>query len=444
MCVLAYLGFACCFLSVIPAYVLLFFIAFTWPLTFFDGVLWGGAVYSIQLLPVFLSLYYIAGKTSLVFGWLILALYFAVQSGYWFFLLGLARVFFTGIFSRIIAFSSLTTLYFWWLDTGALFVFDYWEGCCLFNPLIPLVQAPQLLYMLPFVGITGMVLLFFLTVVICAAGIIARPWGVFILLGALCGWWLIGFFMPTWQINRPIRPVWLDTIGVVQTNFFPCEKVYPEMAIFELCDQIALLYKAKPNCRLIITPESAVPCYINRYLDACGRLCKVIGSAHLLLGAYRYDEAGVYNCCYWFQQSGIAGCVGKQRGVPFIERIPRLFDYAWLRGWFLEGTDTFVSSGEPQHFIIDNHIIQPVICSDLFFNANCFKAKTLNNQNNQIKKQKIIFFALVNDSWFVGDYLANCLWSVAWLRASAAGAQLLYCSYRKSRFIDRYAEVWNL
>lgn len=421
-----------CGVLIFPTYILLFWVFITKEVGFCSGYIWGVVAYGFYFLPLFFCLASLAQTWHLYCAWVGFVLYCSVFSGFWFYLVGVIQKKLTKPAFRIISAILITFGHIIFIDKVLLCIFDVVEGLPILNPLIPLVSYSFWLGWLPVFGIMGMWFLFLVTVSSMTLFFINPIKYHFLFVFLILFFW---FFPSIFFHHISEKPSWLNYSAALQPQAFIYEKEGLYACIGDICSKIVQVRKNNPSLHYIFMPESTLPFVGDHVKKACSCLSENNQDITMVLGGYSQSFYGIYNSCYIFEGGKIAVCCNKSHGIPFVERIPYLFDYHLFRSWFLLNQEPFeLDKHMREPVILDTEFdFIPALCSELFFSNDIYR-----NASDKI------ILGLVNDGWFIETFFPDLLWSCAQLRARSYSKPLLYVSYTRALFLDKDGSVVNI
>lgn len=414
-----------------------------------EGFAWGLIFYGVAMNGVAIMLYQKMEGPFRLGGYVVLVLYYAVQSAAWFWLTERIKKMIGGyaLYRGLFVWTVTTIIYLWFIDTKSLWILGRAEGYPFVHILLPLASKPVWLWSVSWLGHQGVLI-----------GIITGCAGV-------AWWWherrgaflIMGFFpvLVGWVIPRTDeQPVFLGRIGYIKppegNHEFPPEiGCRIEQDIEKLCAQY-------PIIRLIVMPESTCRFPLNEYrrctIARWGRKEKndtklIMGNKeevnkkadkgnnqmYFIIGSHRTDNKMLFNTCYFVNSCRIIQTYDKQNLIPFGECFPPLWQnvFPFLKEGFIDDRILFDrgSSTSPVmniHLSHNQHLrLKPLICSELFF-APSPPSST----------EKII--ALVNDGWVDGaPYMQRLLLYTATLRAVEWGVPILYVAHSGAWWISQ-------
>lgn len=293
------------------------------------------------------------------------------------------------------------------------------EGYWCLHPLVPWMSHPQILSWLPWWGVWGATLHFFVLVYL----VFSLRWNVVVF---CCMPWITGFLTDC----PSARPALLDKVGVIQLPFYlQCNDIHARVEAFnKACDD---LVTCNPSAHIIVSPESLFPLYLNKHDSVL--TCIEKKGVRLFVGGYRIDNQEAYNSCYYFD--GTAWSVyDKQHGVFFVERIPWFCFNCVICNSLLRGFLPFTCGvgSRPVCRVADIHLV-PFLCSEVFM-QDCIERASCS----------MTMCALINDAWFAQSSISDLLFYSVVLRARARKMAVLYVSYTRAIFIDAAGFCWPL
>ncbi|HEB41490.1 MAG TPA: hypothetical protein ENI08_00530 [Candidatus Dependentiae bacterium] len=226
-------------------------------------------------------------------------------------------------------------------------------------------------------------------------------------------------------------PSYLSKIGYVRP---PKSEAYPLDVAQEIQGAITDLLQQRSDVNCIVMPESSYPFPLNEDQDMIDLWCDnaLPDDVSLLIGAHRREQHALHNCVYLLNQGRIVNFYDKRHMMPFVEKVPSLWNiFTCFYTLFLQKNREFSPGNRPNVlFTLSNNVtFVPRICSELFFD-------TTGNRDHIIQKD-IPMLLVVNDSWFLGEYMRNLICLYAKLKAIEEGREILYVGHYHALWINR-------
>ena len=392
----------------------LFYAASMYRLTAWHGLLWGSIFFTVQSAGVGVSLYHMATGP-----WYMCIVPGLLIVGY----LTLFPVVLFGLLdyvARSISPSHVVTLILW---TGGLCgmtsIIDWYcfiplgtmQGYTIMNPLIPLVTYPQLLRLVPYLGVEVMMLLLLAVAATITACIIYRSYTAMCCALLVSLPWLIVLCLP---MRHTQAPTWLSRIAVLPI-------VYPTLgngavAAQSLLHDLSSIVHQHPSVDIVIVPESALTGLLidqlcqRKWPERCAQV-------HLIAGSNSWMNGRYCNCALWIKGGERKACFAKRRLIPPIEYMPRacsgLHSLYFSCNIAMEPSDN-----ERPCFKLDAtmHCV-PYICSELFLSV----------APDDTYESPLIL--LVHDAWCKAEYLVQCMYLCARFKAIAWQRDVVYASF---------------
>jgi len=405
----------------------LLYAACMFKLTAWHGFVWGLIFFSMQCVGLVFSLYRMATGS-----W-----YMCIAPGI-FFIVYMAlypMVLFALLKSvmRFIDYSHVTTLVLWVcglclmtsiIDRYCFIALGTSQGYSFMNSLMPLAICPQLLRLVPHVGVELMMGALLTVAATVAAYMIYRSlMSVWCVLLALLPW-VLALCMP---VQQSPSPAWLSHIAVLPIAY----SAYGDgcTAAQSLLDDLCAMIDHHPLVDIVIMPESALPGSLISQLCRC-TWPTACTHMQLIAGSNCWVGTHYSNCAIWAVASGQKGCFAKRRLVPPIEYMP-----CWCYGLaslYVTGSQSLVSSDNDRPcFKLDGTVrLVPYICSELFLTVMPDDTYT-----------QVPIVVLVNDAWCMADYLVQCLFLCARFKAIAWQREMIYASYYHAAWLNKTGDV---
>ena len=331
------------FLFLVP----LFYYGLTNKLSFTHGFLWGTTFFIFHSYASFVTIMNNENKVGPFLALLIIIIFYAIQSGLWFY-------FFQYLNKKINPIISLTVttwLFFVWISFGSLFFLGDFIGYPFSFPLLPLAAHPKLLFILPYAGLKGTMFLLILLSMSLTLLISRKNKYMLLLFFSCSSVFLIGFFVS--QSQRP-QPPYLSQFG----HIVPHQKyTHPLDIAQDVYYKMKKMIETKPTVQYIFMPESSYNFALNKdrkvikmwYNNA------LYNNKHLFIGAsYKNSSHHFFNSLYWIYQGNIKQVYNKSRLMPFLEYIP----WPWsqiktIKNLFLQSNTEFCSvNAQSEEFFI--------------------------------------------------------------------------------------------
>ncbi len=385
-------------------YVPLFWCQFaSYKQAFVRGVLWGAVAYGATVWAL-LDLIVYVGKGPWRFVCAIgFVLYFSCLSALWFMSAyaiwritarwWLGWIISTVLYGALVYYGILYGL------TGA------WQGYPLACPLVPLMNQPKLLGLLPYTG------WIFLCMAFCSlqAGIAYKKKYLIFLGGLpfLVGWLCV-------QERHHIEKY--DFIAPCPAFF--CE-TQPYERAQEVCDALLKAEYCTPQAKMIVLPESAFPFPLEEhsYAVAMWQNNGNLFEKYLVVPAhYRKSQTELYNSVYLLHRGRIIHRYDKKELLPFFEKGCSLNPFLKkCHTLFLKDKEEFVPGLplQPSFKLPDGQDVQFCICSELLWNF----------------PQKGIVIAVVHDGHYRYSYFPFLFKLLASFKANLYKVPLIYVAW---------------
>jgi|GEM_PF-3221853 len=377
------------------------------------GFLWGLIAYGLSL-SALLEVIVRLGTTPISYVYAVGFLgYFVFFSMAWCAL----ALFFKRITKSLIGGWFLSSLlYFLWMHTGFFyFLTGYFYGYPLACPLLPLINTPGFLGLLPLVGWYGL-----LFALLCFQAGMSQQKLKISCVGGLP--FLLGFFV----FNRSEMYKKQDQKVAMISSFF--YKKTPYERAQELCD---VLYKAQqsyPYAKMFVLPESAFPFPLNTYQYEQEMLLQACNDKYLVLGSHYFcvnskGKKCLYNSAYVLHKGCIVYRYDKRLLLPFFEEEPtQSFFLQRALSPFLVGKSAFESQRKQQELcsMPKLGVFSLRICSELLWDIP---------QGQQV-------LVLVNDSYYRYAYFSHLFKLFAEFQALEKRSTLFYCGWQKNGYCN--------
>lgn len=381
--------------------------------TFLNGFLWGVIFWFIHSAGLFCVVYYEGvGSLRIVFP-LLFVVYCSLYSGVWFW--GLHKT-----ASRNKAdwyFVSITVFYFWFVDTLILSPFGKIQGYPLAFPLIPIMQLPQLLWSVSYVGKW----VAFLFLIILQMGLVKgwvkrHYWFVAFLINTI---FTSGFFLlPNISI-----PDWVNRIQFIPLN----ESVHPHERAQELVAQLV----QQKSTKLFVFPESYFPFSINEQSNSLKILQNYLlqEKQYAFFGANQKINNNLYNAAFLIDQCRIIQSYEKSHLIPFFECNPyKMNQIGLFFNFFPHKGNTFYRANRTLSVFKLPYLppFIPLICSELFWLEQV--PDTLPG----------VLLCLAKDAYFKKSGYKQIMLFSAQFTALTHQRYLAYCASNSAYLIDNF------
>ncbi len=326
---------------------------------------------------------------------------------------------------RLCIWAAALLVFIIWTDNYCFWIFGALEGYPLMHPLLPLVQKPALLMLMPIIGKQMLTLLFLLLPLSTTMLIWYKNKAALFFVCCVSGPWVISVcFAPTMQM-----PEWHLAIKSLP-SMAHCQSNDPSVMIRIMGNEFKKIIAKHPKTHIIIMPESAFN--VSNFAELPEALQwwneEHLGKPiHIIFGACRAEDNHYYNSLHWVFSGVLQSCFDKKHTMLMSERLP-----AWMntvvfqRIYRRDGIIITQSCNERCAIELINDVpFVPYICSELFFNEK---------RDNTYEHAAII--AIVNDMWFLDSYIQNLLVLLACSRALQWQRHIIYVSYAYSLFMS--------
>lgn len=313
-----------------------------------------------------------------------------------------------------------------WIDQYCMWVFGIQEGYPLMHPLVVLAQHPALLLPLSVLG-KPIMLIFFLLVPVSMILLFwyRNAWTLLFFLIALVPWIYWGFKYPTQQTNMYAHVKSLPLM--IRAHDSPT-------AIRILIRHLNKLIAENPQTTIVVLPESALDIINPQDMGLLNEhhLHKKI---HLICGACHCTNGCYYNALYWVYDGTIQARFDKKHAMLITERLSNWMNVQCIRTLYFKNNICITVSDNERKVLDITHdnVFIPYICSELFF------TEYPDNDNNAIP-----IMTIINDTLLIGTYLQELIYLVARLKAIQWQREIIYVSYGRSVFIDKWGTVQEL
>lgn len=335
----------------------IFFKSMSYNFFFKHGFVWGLIFYGTHFSALFFSVSQLTHNIYALMLPLLVILYFSLLSGLWISLTARLLCRFTKPIARLVGCFLGAFIFSTWLHVGSLFWIRLWCGYGPVYPLVALAQDSRFFCNLPS-------WLLLMCLLLGQAGVayalyVKKNKFLFITLFFFTPFF-VGFF------NKGSHPPLLPTsVRVERVNVGSAAQ---EDSPFDRAQKIQNALNAlaiRSTSTIIILGESAFPYPLNKeeFSLVTGWWLPLHKNVHILLGSQRMDEGCLYNTMYYIREGKIIDWYDKQRLVPFVEYIP--FGFALNK----EASFSLAAGRSNKIFTLDGVEVEPLICSDLFFNS---------------------------------------------------------------------------
>ena len=414
----------------------LFYCALHKKLTFRDGYFWGLISFGLHLSGPLYGIFYMTHTYPIytIILVLLFILYESLYAGLWFWLTVTIINWYACTKTMQLMIWILTTLgYFYWINHYCLFIFGRCEGYFFMHPLLPLAVYPPLLFLLPIVGKT--VLLLFLLMVPGAITIwIQKKTTIrFLIIIITLSPWIIGVLKTD---QKKSVPHWLSHVTPAPLTFAPSADI--NHTAYIVCKELKQLINRHKKTSLIIFPESAF--YETDFshitqLASCLDKKNLGKSVDIILGAFLKKNGNCYNTLYLIKNGKIQHYFNKRHTVILTQRLPFWLNFPIIHRMFFDEMPPISACNNPREKLIvfDNVELVPYICSDLFF-----------NEYPDDNYPHIPILAITNDRWTYKSYIAQLMRLSAAFKAIEWQRDILYISYLYATFFDKYGNYFVL
>lgn len=456
----------------------IFYLAFRYPdyLSFKHGFFWGLTFFVIHFFGyIFMFNNQAYGSFRLLIP-VFLAAYCALYSGAWFFLVNLfvnySHVNYFHVknscvnnscsrpISTFCSWVIFTYLYFSWIKYGAFWILGRFFGYPFSQPLLPLATCPDVLYFLPVLGKSALLVFIVFFSLFIALFIVCFK-SKYLIFALIClGPFVVGQFLNKHQDCKE-QNQYLDTIGYInplkaQTLEGPMDQAQ------EIYYQMVELLKKNPKITTIIMPESSCQfCLnINKYVIDLWASNILGDSVDLLIGApYQESLDGqnsvkTYNCLYHISHGNIKKVYKKTSLMPFAEYVPFFWNnFEFCKKLFFQdscpGFSDMSSCGKACMSSLGfacgcdkkvcfncgkNIVFRPLICSD-FFTIKRRDIKAFSG------KSSFVLLVAINDSIFPMQYLRDLMLLHAKVEAISIERDILYVGYYFACLISKCGQM---
>ncbi len=408
----------------------LFFYSKQYKLSFMHGYIWGFIAYGLQISSICVALYNMSiGPFWIrVLPGILLLFYMPLFSAFSFFIS-------QKIFSNtllVIVFGLFLSIFL--IDNYALLMCARLEGYMLISPLIPLCQVPQLLWLLPYVGIWIMTILWISVPIFLFLAIQEKKYIPLLFLSLLP-------FISGFLINQKQHvPDWIDVIVHVPKLFGPTNN--QRALILRVQKIIRQVIVKHPQVEVIIFPEGALYCKdlaCKQSLTSEWSKKKVGKKVNVIIGTFHEEGDRLYNSLQWFYDGKLMGMHHKQHVLPITEQLPWWLSCEWYKdAYFSCISEITPAIGSKKLFTINNSLCcVPFICSEFFF------------KKGQISETKNISILLVcNDSWFdfpeCMPYMQTLMRLGAQFSAIKSQKSIVYVAFSSAYYVDQSAKLTSI
>jgi apolipoprotein N-acyltransferase len=287
--------------------------------------------------------------------------------------------------------------------------------------VLPISHYSNVLLMVSIVGIVVMQAFIIFSSLLSAALLARGRWGWLLFV-------LVFFVSLLFYHPRPLHqaPDWCTSIVAV-TPYSAQGSCARDCA--DDIRSMLVKYAEDQHISMIIMPESSYPFVLDA--ETAASWCDVLPSRDtaLIVGAQREEKNSLYTTMFFVSDRLIIDYYDKKLLVPCVEYIPTLWQpLQCMKTLFLKGI-TSLCCGNSQNkrwCLVPGFIVQPCICSDLFF--------SLNTQNYC---DESTLLCIVNDSWFMYAYPKDLMVLFARMHAAVCRQDVIYVSYAHAFFISQ-------
>lgn len=398
-------------------------------MSFAYGLLWGIVFFGLHYYGLLCVVIERGSGALRVLLLALFLLYSALHAGVWFWITGmLVRVRMSCVWQGSVQ-VVVTWAYFFFIRFYLLWGFGACDGYPFAVPLVPLAAYPQWLAALPLLTSYGLLVCLLVVEVAIVHAIVCRERWLLIIACVAFVPFSYGWFF---QRGEQGVPAYVDTFGYVAPPVANC----PLQCAQELCYAMQKLLERSPHVKIIFTPESAFPWPLNDNLWAV-RLWSdnalLSPERKFCVGAYRREGASAYNSMFYLNNSRIIKYYDKIKLMLFTEYVtPLLQQLTCVQQLFLNNEKGFSATESVREaFVLDDScVVQPCICSDLFFNV-----PVCNGPDD------IPFLVLVNDSWFSASYMRDLMFLFARLAALERQRTFIYVGHYAGFWITKTGRV---
>jgi len=416
--------------------------------TFFKGFIWGALVvlgYSSSFLVGIFSLLRSAYVYRCIVVCVIVCI-LAAWSGIWFWGMHYMLPTQTHKYGKIWLWGVTLWVYLCWMEYGCLVVCGRFEGVCIANLLVPLIQCPSLLYFAPTIGVPGLLGALVLSGIAGVLYCLRPTWHGLVLLCVGIFFWLSGFLIYRIETHQDAaycdtgyydtadrdqrtiqHNVWTRDVRVIPERFQ--ERGVPFATAHAIRDAIHACIRCNPEVKIIIFPESAVVDPQAMILfEQLWQQETWAQRVHVFVGSFSWQGAQYCNTVYWLYNRRVQRKIHKNHASPLTERMPFVGASCGLqRLFFCRSPEINPMVDIPREMCWFDELKLsgvPYICSELFFN----------NQPHDDHAATII--ALCNDVW-VSERGAQHMYRCAQFKALLWQRDIVYCTYRHHAFLRR-------
>lgn len=342
------------------------------PWSFLQGFLWGVLVFGFYLSWLLKLLVDMHTGIQGYLVWLLTLIWFALSCAVW---LRFTR--YSWLFSSV--------LFFVFLTRWSLFLCGVLEGYPLANPLLLFARYQQSLWIVQKVGDVAAFVLFICFSWFCAQFYttqkIRYAW-----LGLVCLFpFALGLFL--YQEKNA------DTQGLVVVHpwWYGCKSAM--FAGYRMLHDLRTISDQYPLAHAFVMPESTFCWDIKKYENFIALWSESVEGRPMMFGGHRSVSQDCSFCIntVFLIQNGVVQMYDKQHWVPFVERVPKVFDSVGLGRILIQDSVDVGNRFDDDVVLLHDTWYQIFICSELFFQAK------------QVKGYPVIL--LWNESWLMFDWV---------------------------------------
>ncbi len=310
------------------------------------------------------------------------------------------------------------------IERYALMPLGSLQGYSFINPLLPLTYHPQLLRLVPYIGTELTVVLLLTVAAMLTACIISWSYVKISGLVLISLFWIL---LLSVSPQPSLAPSWVSRVAILPVTYPICSdgRVAAQSFIRDIC----CVVQRHPSINIIIVPESALPHALISHLDACvwPSLCAHV---QFIVGSNMRIGTHYCNCALWLMPSRQKAWFAKRRLLPPVEQVPSICSA--LQKLYNTGQEILEPSDNNRMiFALDEACaLVPYICSELFLSVQPDDTFT-----------HVPIVALVNDSWCVYEYLAQCMYLCARFKAIVWQRDILYASFQHAAWFSKTGDI---
>lgn len=411
----------------------LLYITRTHTISFADGYLWSIMVFLLHASGGTYAIACMAREQKIV-GYLIgigVAFYAALFPAFCFFVSAYIMRRYTVYhpLMRLCITAGVLFLFIIWADSYCFWIFGNQEGYPLMHPLLPLVQNPSMLLLLPIVGKYIATILLLLVSVSTVVLIWYKNSAAILFFCCIIGIWIV----PSLMVCNKKKPTWRERVASLPL-VVNCSGDNPSVMIKIIGNHCRKIIAERPEVDLIVMPESACNLSNASQMDLWSE--QYLGKAiHIVFGACRQQGDFFNNTLYWIYNGVVQQCIDKKHAMLLSERIPWWMNFKFIRSVYGNNSMMMTCSLDDRSMIDlgKGFVFVPYICSELFFNH-----VPIDIQGT------CAIIAAVNDTWFADSYIAQLLVMLARFKAILWQRDIVYVSYTQSLYINKQGVAYSL